>query len=533
MRPPRGRPAAARQSGGMGARRPRLGTAAALAACLGFALSVTGAQGQDAVPAPTDDAAAAPGPTLDPAIFEESFCTSPIPVDEAGNVNSQEINTASMDCARLMEFVYTSRTKVLERLGLLRKEASSVSPTPPGVIGLAPWRNSLASLSHASSLLSAHAHVLAAVASQRSECFSELVRLLLVQSLRRMKGLTNGQIWQLWLIGERGDKKTEDVGKKLDDWYEQAINLLTADLRTMRTVLRTWKQPAHEDARFYSHEADGCYSTMEALRRDTFDEWQLDKGLLRGLLRDVLPLDSTIADFGAGSGHYAKWLNDTGLVQAFAYDGSPEIELVTNGAVSSADLAKQLELGRMFDWVLCLEVAEHIPPDLTQTFLRNLDAHAGEGVVISWARPGLQGMGFANPRSEQEAIDLLQQHTGLHLDADLTIKLRSGSSVPHLAESLLALVRTPRAPKAADAGDALAPASCAAEDGWIYAGNDVQMFSNVASPAACCELCTGSPECKYWTWSSEASHKDLCWIKATREYRINHEGFVSGTKPSA
>lgn len=54
----------------------------------------------------------------------------------------------------------------------------------------------------------------------------------------------------------------------------------------------------------------------QSLLRSSFiacalQEYQLDKGLLQGMLR-VLPLDSVIADFGAGSGQYAKWLNDTG-----------------------------------------------------------------------------------------------------------------------------------------------------------------------------------------------------------------------------
>lgn len=42
-----------------------------------------------------------------------------------------------------------------------------------------------------------------------------------------------------------------------------------------------------------------------------FEEYQLDKGLLQGMLR-MLPLDAVVADFGAGSGQYSKWLNDTG-----------------------------------------------------------------------------------------------------------------------------------------------------------------------------------------------------------------------------
>lgn len=45
----------------------------------------------------------------------------------------------------------------------------------------------------------------------------------------------------------------------------------------------------------------------------TLQEYQLDKGLLQGMLR-MFSLDSVVADFGAGSGQYAKWLNDTGPV---------------------------------------------------------------------------------------------------------------------------------------------------------------------------------------------------------------------------
>lgn len=74
---------------------------------------------------------------------------------------------------------------------------------------------------------------------------------------------------------------------------------------------------------------------------------------------------------------------------------------------------------------------------------------------------------------------------------------------------------------------------CMAEEGWIYAGNDVQMFNGVPSAEACCELCQGNELCRFWTWSREESHKELCWIKSSREYRINHGGFVSGSRVGA
>lgn len=351
-----------------------------------------------------------------------------------------------------------------------------------------------------------------------------------------MKALTTKQFKQLWSMGQDGPDKSEQLSKQLQDWLSEAAGLLDADLRTMRTVLRTWRLPGVEDARFYTHESDGRFSTMEALRRDTFDEWQRDKGLLQGLLRHVLQLDATVGDFGAGSGHYATWLNDTGLVKAYAFDGSPDIELVTKGVVLSADLGKPLALWRKFDWILCLEVAEHIPPELTAVFLQNLDKHTGEGLVLSWARPGLHSLGNVNPQVEAEALKLVQENTDLHIDEDLTNKLRSASSVSQLGESLLVFVRTPRKQTlndaASDSETTVAP-GCTAEDGWIYAGNDVQMFSNVPTAAACCDLCSGNERCRFWTWSREDSHKDMCWIKATREYRINHDGFVSGYRKGA
>ena len=46
-----------------------------------------------------------------------------------------------------------------------------------------------------------------------------------------------------------------------------------------------------------------------------------------------------------------------------------------------------------YDWVLSLEVLEHIPSDFETTVLDNIDRAAGHGVVLSWAVPG-QGVDF-------------------------------------------------------------------------------------------------------------------------------------------
>lgn len=76
----------------------------------------------------------------------------------------------------------------------------------------------------------------------------------------------------------------------------------------------------------------------ELWRREVFKQWAVDKGLLRAILKHVItPANfysgKTMADFGAGGGHYAKWVNDTGLVEMWAYDGIDGVEEVTKGAV--------------------------------------------------------------------------------------------------------------------------------------------------------------------------------------------------------
>ena len=46
-------------------------------------------------------------------------------------------------------------------------------------------------------------------------------------------------------------------------------------------------------------------------------------------------------------------------MEAFAFDGTDQVEQITGGTVRSLNLAHRQELWRSFDWALCLEVAKH------------------------------------------------------------------------------------------------------------------------------------------------------------------------------
>ena len=83
----------------------------------------------------------------------------------------------------------------------------------------------------------------------------------------------------------------------------------------------------------------------------------------------------SINDFGAGVGQYGHYLRREGLPW-HGYDGAGDVEEYTDGFVKFVDLSlPTLALPRA-DWVVSLEVAEHIPRTHEWAVLRNLHAHA-------------------------------------------------------------------------------------------------------------------------------------------------------------
>ena len=75
---------------------------------------------------------------------------------------------------------------------------------------------------------------------------------------------------------------------------------------------------------------------------------------------------------------------------------------MSEGFIQLADLTKKQDFGgttaRQYDWVICMEVAEHIPREFEHVFLLNLVASAQKGVLLSWGLPGQNGIGHVNLR---------------------------------------------------------------------------------------------------------------------------------------
>ena len=99
------------------------------------------------------------------------------------------------------------------------------------------------------------------------------------------------------------------------------------------------------------------------------------------------PRRRTLTELGAGIGRYAKAIRASGLTgRVIAYDGMPDVESKSGGAVRYADLSTKENAIEQSDWAMTLEVAEHVPKRFEATFLQNIDRANRRGVVLSWSR---------------------------------------------------------------------------------------------------------------------------------------------------
>ncbi|XP_045209094.2 uncharacterized protein LOC123561007 [Mercenaria mercenaria] len=69
-----------------------------------------------------------------------------------------------------------------------------------------------------------------------------------------------------------------------------------------------------------------------------------------------------IGSFGDGPGQYKELIIASGEVKGYdAYDGAPFTDVTSNGSVKYLDLTLPQYGLPLYDWVLSIEVAEHIP----------------------------------------------------------------------------------------------------------------------------------------------------------------------------
>lgn len=161
--------------------------------------------------------------------------------------------------------------------------------------------------------------------------------------------------------------------------------------------------------------------------------YYLDLGFTRGLL-DLVGNGSSVIEYGAGTGCYTWELQRLGL-NVRAFDGVPNVKEITGGLVRHLDLSNVAVKDSLTpsDWVLCMEVMEHIPSWHEETALSILRASSKKGIVMSWAPPTSVGVGHVNTRPHNYVLATMK-NLGFDLDSAATQRLRAacvkGSHLP-------------------------------------------------------------------------------------------------------
>ena len=93
-----------------------------------------------------------------------------------------------------------------------------------------------------------------------------------------------------------------------------------------------------------------------------------------------------------------------------------------------------------YDWVLSLEVLEHIPARYETIVLDNIDRAAGHGVVLSWAVLGQGGFHHVNNRPLSYVQETMSNR-GFRMDLNTSLMLRHQATLAWLRNNVMVFMR--------------------------------------------------------------------------------------------
>ncbi|KAK3607497.1 hypothetical protein CHS0354_031117 [Potamilus streckersoni] len=197
-------------------------------------------------------------------------------------------------------------------------------------------------------------------------------------------------------------------------------------------------QTIAEEGTKTSHTGGWC---RQESKEDSGKHWT-DKDLAKALAE--LFKGKSVASFGDGPGRYKQLIEGAGKGVIYdAYDGAPFCEETSEGRVKFMDLTLPQFGLPMYDWVISLEVAEHIPKQFEGVYLDNINRHAREGVVLSWAVPGQGGYGHVNERFFDYVVKIMEKNE-LYFDREQSQVLQKAATVKWLKDNVNVYVRRNR-----------------------------------------------------------------------------------------
>jgi hypothetical protein len=132
-----------------------------------------------------------------------------------------------------------------------------------------------------------------------------------------------------------------------------------------------------------------------ALKDQHYHDDQLVESLINFFKKEKA---QSVADLGCGTASYVQAFRKVNI-NADAYDGNPNTPELTNNVGKVLDLAVPFKFKKPYDWIMSLEVAEHLPKQFEDIYIQNLHNNNQSGIVLSWALEGQQGWGHYNERN--------------------------------------------------------------------------------------------------------------------------------------
>jgi len=280
---------------------------------------------------------------------------------------------------------------------------------------------------------------------------SPLLRTFLFGISLFLLGIIVGRYSSLFLDDDDGYNQQHHYDVFLKDSKNKNNNDNTPHPEEGSTLLTrqhsmSWKVPAdiakerHEECEGKKTASTGGFCLTR--RRSMGGNHIYDRSLAEYLAKSVFA-GYTVVDLGAGLGHYGTIFRESSsLVQEWVgYDGAMNVQSATDGMVRYMDLTQPHAADERpclgADWVLSLEVAEHIPTQYTDAYLRNVRCRAKVGAVLSWATPDQGGgLGHVNMKTEENTIAAVEKW-GFAVDWELTKATREHATEAHFRKNII------------------------------------------------------------------------------------------------
>ena len=165
-------------------------------------------------------------------------------------------------------------------------------------------------------------------------------------------------------------------------------------------VARSWERSVSPSTNLHWERSNTAVEVQSTGGTSFEADWHWDN-----LFVDVAPFrfiaekycPTEVLDVGCGIGAYLDIFKRFGAQSVFGMDGIPlEVTVLQPHEYQVRDLSQPFDLGRVFDLVVNVEVAEHVSECDSRTVVECIAKHATRLIVFSAAEPGQPGHGHIN-----------------------------------------------------------------------------------------------------------------------------------------